>query len=212
MLNINEIFCSFDGEVSSFCQGRRTVFVRLQECNIQCPYCDTKHSTYKKNSLLFENKHILEIIDEYQCDKVTITGGEPLLQANEVLDLVCDLKKNQIQISIETNGSIEIKPLFFSLADSWVVDYKINLAGYKFRFPIKYMDKNDWIKFPIRNENEFIISLTILSELRLINKNFNVAWSAIYPKMNNKKLMDLMNKYKVNGNINIQLHKLLGVK
>ncbi len=217
MLNINEIFCSFDGEVNAFGQGRRTVFVRLQGCNLSppCSYCDTNGSIEDKHVLGFENKHILEIVKEHKCDKVTITGGEPLLQYDAVRDLVCDLKKHGMKISVETNGSIEVDAHLFCIVDSWIVDYKIGLAGYKFQFPIKYMNRNDWIKFPIQSVIDFKISLNVLSDLRSANmtpKDFNVAWSPIYPKMTNEKLMDLMHEYKVDGNLNIQIHKLLGVK
>ncbi len=215
MLNINEIFCSIDGEVNAFGQGRRTVFIRLQGCSLQrnpCKYCDTKDSISNETKHLLTNDEILNIVKEYQCDKVTITGGEPLLQYDKLLDLVCDLKKKQYKISVETNGSINVDPLLFSLVDSWIVDCKLNMKKYAFKFPIHLMRTTDWIKFPIEDEDDFRDSLYFIGHFQETNINFNVAWSAIYPKMTNTQLLDFMIKHKVNGCLNVQLHKLLEVK
>ncbi len=39
-LNVNEIFCSIQGESTQ--AGRRYVFVRLTARNLRCSYCDTR--------------------------------------------------------------------------------------------------------------------------------------------------------------------------
>ena len=49
--------------------------------------------------------NILEIIPE---GKVTITGGEPLLQKDELMRLIASFIGRGQQVSIETNGSILI--------------------------------------------------------------------------------------------------------
>jgi len=39
---ISEIFSSIQGE--GYLAGRRQIFIRLAECNLECSYCDTDHA------------------------------------------------------------------------------------------------------------------------------------------------------------------------
>ena len=211
MLNINDIFCSFDGEVNAFGQGRRTVFVRLQGCNLDppCKWCDTPEAIPITGKPI---SPVLEIIDDFDCDKVTITGGEPLLQTENLLDLICDLKRKDYFISVETNGTFNVDKLMFNLVDSWVVDFKPFYTYSDFKFPYHYMRMSDWIKFVITCEEDFIYSLSGVNGLGILNHKTNFSWAPIYPGMTHTQLANLMMQYKVHGNINVQLHKLLNIK
>ena len=40
-VQISEIFSSIQGE--GYLAGRRQIFIRLSECNLDCSYCDTDH-------------------------------------------------------------------------------------------------------------------------------------------------------------------------
>ena len=213
MISINEIFCSFDGEVNAFGQGRRTVFVRLQGCNLACKWCDQSEAIKSVDiqHQAWSLSEVLRKVDSLECSKVTITGGEPLVQYEALLELICELKKTEYYISVETNGSLDVDSLMVSLVDSWVVDFKPFYEYADFRFPYHLLDMNDWIKFVITNKEDFIESLSAKYEIDM-DKKTNFAWSAVYPHITNTQLADLMMTYKVNGNINVQLHKLLGVK
>lgn len=74
-----EIFDSVEGE------GKRTgymaVFVRFAGCNLRCSYCDTAYSWNVKDAAEVLNlAELLDRIHSYPWKKVTLTGGEPLLQ------------------------------------------------------------------------------------------------------------------------------------
>jgi 7-carboxy-7-deazaguanine synthase len=213
MISINEIFCSLDGEVNAFGQGRRTVFIRFQGCNLACKWCDQPEAI-KSVDIQHYNwtlSEVLRKVDSLECSKVTITGGEPLVQYEALLELICELKKTEYYISVETNGSLNVDPLMVSLVDSWVVDFKPFYEYADFRFPYHLLDMNDWIKFVITNKEDFIESLSVKYEIDM-DKQTNFAWSAVYPHITNTQLADLMMTYKVNGNLNVQLHKLLNVR
>ena len=47
---------------------------------------------------------IIKRVDELNCNLVEITGGEPLLQVDN--ELINELKSNNFEIAIETNGTI----------------------------------------------------------------------------------------------------------
>jgi organic radical activating enzyme len=74
-LRVNEIFYSVQGEGVN--TGMPAVFIRLAGCNMQCPYCDTSHETYREMTL----EEILVEVKKYApCVAIVWTGGEPTLQ------------------------------------------------------------------------------------------------------------------------------------
>ena len=93
-MNVIEIFGSIDGEGSR--QGLLTIFLRLHDCNIRCSYCDTTYS-YGIDST-FTDMTIQEVADTIESlgnHRITITGGEPLLQEAAVVELIDELNRRK---------------------------------------------------------------------------------------------------------------------
>jgi len=109
-LKVNEIFKSVQGE--STLTGFPTIFIRLQECNLRCPWCDTKYSWPEDKGKLMWVEEIMKECDEVgYTGFVCITGGEPLLQKRGVRELADDLRMEDQVVSIETNGGVSIAGL-----------------------------------------------------------------------------------------------------
>src|SRR5210317_280287 len=109
-LKIKEIFTSIDGEVNHLGQGYPSIFIRLADCNLNCSYCDTDYKLDPEQKLSTVNEiinHIQKIFPGY--NKVTITGGEPLVQLVEVSILIDELFKRDYHVSLETNGTFRIE-------------------------------------------------------------------------------------------------------
>ena len=89
-MNVIEIFASIDGEGSR--QGLLTTFLRLHDCNIRCSYCDTTYS-YGIDSVFTEMTvaEVADVIESLGNHRITITGGEPLLQEGAVVKLIDEL-------------------------------------------------------------------------------------------------------------------------
>ena len=104
--NILEIFRSIQGEGKY--AGVKQVFVRFFECNMHCVWCDTPASIgdTTRNYKEFELKDLLTKIDDLKegCHSVSLTGGEPLLQAEFIKELLPHLKKRKLPAYLETNG------------------------------------------------------------------------------------------------------------
>ncbi|MGC9517862.1 MAG: 7-carboxy-7-deazaguanine synthase QueE [Methanomicrobiales archaeon] len=101
---INEIFSSIQGE--GLLLGRRQVFVRFSGCNLDCNYCDTPLS---RNPTLGNEYSVDELYDSVNklvtpdFHSVSLTGGEPLLQADFLRKF---LNEYDFSCLLETNGSL----------------------------------------------------------------------------------------------------------
>ena len=97
---IVEIFHSVQGE--AFHAGIPHVFVRFGNCNLRCEWCDTDFLTYEEMEL----DDIVSKVVSFNCDRVIFTGGEPCMQDLETIGAA--LKKLDINLSVETNGTIVV--------------------------------------------------------------------------------------------------------
>ena len=103
-LIINEIFYSLQGETELV--GLPTVFVRLTGCPLRCRYCDTEYAFTEGLKKTFSE--IDQMISKYNCNRVTITGGEPLAQPscerflNEYCNSIISHLKQVMHIQLKT--------------------------------------------------------------------------------------------------------------
>lgn len=104
---VSEIFRSIQGEGRN--QGRVCTFVRLTGCNLSCAWCDTQYARTGGRTMPFEM--VLDEIMRTGPGYVCITGGEPLLQFEEVCELGKRLNKGGCSVEIETNGTINFREL-----------------------------------------------------------------------------------------------------
>jgi len=100
-LKVCEIFYSLQGEGVKI--GKPAVFLRLSGCNLRCRYCDTKYAWHEGEVRSFEA--IKKELEAYKCRYLVITGGEPLLQANELKGLLKYLD-SKWEYSLETNATL----------------------------------------------------------------------------------------------------------
>jgi 7-carboxy-7-deazaguanine synthase len=124
-VHVSEIFSSIQGE--GMLAGRRQIFVRLMECNLDCRYCDTNFE--KSDICRLESKpgsgtflnlpqplslhKISAIFNDWQSQlpgahhSVSFTGGEPLLHADALAEWFPKIRTS-LPIHLETNGTMHI--------------------------------------------------------------------------------------------------------
>jgi len=100
-MRINEIFYSLQGE--GFLAGVPSVFVRLAGCPLRCRWCDTKYAWSREAGTEYNKEQIIQIVQQWPCRFVVITGGEPMVEPELPL-LVRELKAADKHITIETAG------------------------------------------------------------------------------------------------------------
>lgn len=105
----------------------------MQGCCLKCKYCQNRDTWDIHSGELFHVDEVIKKIEKYKNyilpsgGGVTVTGGEPLLQAKFLITLFKKLKSLNIPTAIDTSGMVdltdEIKELI-SLTDLFLLDIK----------------------------------------------------------------------------------------
>jgi organic radical activating enzyme len=140
-----EIFASLQGEGPS--AGMPVAFVRLSRCNLACTWCDTAYTwRFEGDAGPFGRPHRDGVAFDRKANQVTlspaetaariaamgqnrlvITGGEPLLQAGALAEMLAHLP--DISVEIETNGTVAPPARLDILVDQYNVSPKLAHSG-----------------------------------------------------------------------------------
>jgi organic radical activating enzyme len=140
-----EIFASLQGEGPS--AGMPVAFVRLSRCNLACTWCDTAYTwRFEGDAGPFGRPHRDGVAFDRKANQVTlspaetaariaamgqnrlvITGGEPLLQAGALAEMLAHLP--DISVEIETNGTVAPPPRLDIRVDQYNVSPKLAHSG-----------------------------------------------------------------------------------
>ena len=100
-MQINEYFKGIQGEGSTI--GKPALFIRLSGCNMSCDFCDSKYANDEKGTTWDIDK-LVSIIRDSSQKRVIFTGGEPMLQQDEIGNIIKLLPGYKFEI--ETNGTL----------------------------------------------------------------------------------------------------------
>lgn len=118
--DVAEIFASFQGEGPLV--GVRQVFVRLRGCELSCRYCDTRGSKSLAGDCRIEHEPgtdqwetlsnplplqkvldtVLALSSRFAPHSISTTGGEPLLQADFLAELLPQFKQAGLSTYLDT--------------------------------------------------------------------------------------------------------------
>lgn len=218
------IFESISGEISNIPQGHTCTFLRFQNCNLQgtkdvCPYCDTLNSKFPAKSVGNILEHAWRSYEK--TGALCITGGEPLLYVDTIKILLSGIGVyNRSTIFIETNGTIDFRPLINEC--TLIVDYKFHLLPESITLSwYLQLNNNDFVKFIVGNIEELATAIIAHQNLVSHHCKANFLYSVKVPnKCNNlqtlqamqagsKLILNALHEHKLQGSINVQMHKLL---
>ena len=203
-LIINEIFYSIQGE--SLSSGMPTVFIRLTGCPLRCQYCDTAYAFTEGSKKTFDE--IIGEVKKFNCNNITVTGGEPLSQKNTI-DLLTLLNNLSYNVSIETSNAVSIKNL--DNKTIIILDVKTPASKESDKNIIdnyKYLKSMDQIKFVICDLDDYIWAKDYIFKYNL-HKKCTVLFSPSYDEMDIKILAENMLKDNIPARLQTQLHKVI---
>ena len=145
-----EIFYSIQGEGVSL--GQPSIFVRLSLCNLHCIWCDTdytwnwegtqfehrrdqeaEYQKFRKEEQLIEcdTEAVVEMVRSFPGRRLVLTGGEPMIQQEALVDLMQTLRAidPSYWFEVETNGTLMPEIAFDALVDQYNVSPKLENSG-----------------------------------------------------------------------------------
>ena len=217
-LPINELFETVQGEATF--TGTPSTFVRLQRCDVGCPWCDTKYTweldpaqagtladivskadpspAYASVTI----DQLMMVLMPSRSRHLVLTGGEPCMY--DLTELSGRMIAEGWTVQVETSGTepIRIHPR------AWVtVSPKINMPGGRL-FLADAWERANEIKYPVGKPADveaLLRCIALYGPARMI-------W--LQPLSMSKKATALcMDVARRNGwRISIQTHKFLGVR
>lgn len=153
-MHLIELYKSVQGE-SSFA-GVPCIFVRLAGCNLRCAWCDSEY-TFTGGKPFTHDEIVAQIEALQPCPLIEFTGGEPMLQARELLPLLQRLLDSGYQLMMETSGERPLADV--PKAVHKIVDVKCPGAGAaanSFRMEnLDALTKNDEVKFVLSDRTDY---------------------------------------------------------
>ena len=205
-LTINEIFYSIEGEGKR--AGTPCVFVRTCGCNLMCYYCDTQYAQKLEQGTNLSIEEIVTQISQFNCDKVTLTGGEPLLQPNISL-LIGALMQRGYEVNIETNGSLPLSPFRYDGKLFYTMDWKTAASGctkFMHRENVLYIQKEDVLKFVVGSKEGLEEAKEIIQCLPVLP---HIYISSIHGMHIETEIVDFIKQHNLPAKMQVQLHKIV---
>ena len=149
-MKVLEISKTIQGELPHM--GKPCTIIRLEGCNLQCPYCDVSPEFQVRDMT------VDMIVDEVMVigrREILLTGGEPLIHLG-VKNLLQALYSQGFNILIETNGTVPFDAAIAGNSDVLVMDVKLfdKEAMRAASHNLPWLGAEDAIKFVYRDSLE----------------------------------------------------------
>lgn len=227
-----EIFYTIQGEGKSI--GKPSIFLRTSLCNLHCSWCDTDYTwnwegtpfktrtnkKFKKEEYIVEKsiEDIANIIVKFPCKHLVITGGEPMMQQNELIELMSSIRKdnNDYHFEIETNGTLLPTDKFDQLIDQYNVSPKLSNSNNELKLrekpkPLYFFANNEkaYFKFVINSKTDLNEVLELIDKYKINPGKVYLMPEGINPNQLKEKqqwLVEICKKHGFNYTDRLHIH------
>ena len=179
-MQITEIYSSIQGE-SSYA-GLPCILVRLTGCNLRCDWCDSEYTFTGGRKMTVEEVE-REVRNLEPVQLVEITGGEPMLQEEEVLELMRRLLAASYALLLETSGERPLAKVPKEVAK--IVDVKCPHSGEAGTFRMENLEAltpRDEVKFVLSDRADYEFARDFTREHGLVKRAGAVIFSPAFRK------------------------------
>lgn len=215
-----ELYKSVQGE-SSF-SGLPCIFVRFAGCNLRCAWCDSEY-TFSGGKPFNQDEVVAQIEALAPCRLVEFTGGEPMLQARELLPLMDRLLSAGYALMMETSGERPLAQV--PQAVHKIVDVKCPGAGSaanSFRMEnLATLSANDELKFVLTDRADYEFAKQFIADHGVREKVGGILFSPAFSKtpsplrttenatLDPRTLVEWMMEDGVDARLSLQIHKFI---
>jgi len=226
LFGVNEIFETVQGEATF--TGTPAVFLRLQGCDVGCPWCDTKHTwdlsdedrrptvseiAFRKTGdgrswAETDLAGLLAVLRTYRARHLVITGGEPALY--DLVPLSSALADEGWQVQLETSGTetIRIDERAFV-----TVSPKLGMPGGK-AVKMDALDRADEIKMPVGKQADvdLLIDLLKRADQFMADDHPRSIWLQPLSASPKATALCIEQATRHGFRVSVQTHKFIGVR
>lgn len=155
MISLSEVFHSIEGEGIRI--GMPTLFVRVQGCPYQCPYCDTKYAQAITSKDWIASSDLVEIIRSYEGKEgrhCEFTGGDPSLYTADIIEVIKALP--DWSFTIQAIGDKDLEDDFREVRDRVRFAYDMkdeDATGIHFKVNPANLTERDEVKIIVDDNN-----------------------------------------------------------
>jgi 7-carboxy-7-deazaguanine synthase len=175
---------------------------------MRCVWCDSEYTFTGGDHISIAD--ILKQVDQFACNLVEVTGGEPLAQ-KEALSLIKELCDKQYEVLVETGG-------YVSTADvdrraKLILDVKCPASGEAERNHWPNLEKlradRDEVKFVIADRGDWEYAQDVIKKYDLENRTRAVLISPVWDGIDLQSVADWISTSGLNVRMQLQLHKYI---
>ena len=219
-MHLIELYKSVQGE-SSFA-GLPCIFVRLAGCNLRCAWCDSEY-TFTGGKPFTADEIVAQIEALAPCRLVEFTGGEPMLQARELLPLMRRLLDAGYTLMMETSGERPLEEVPAEVHK--IVDVKCPGAGSaanSFRMSnLDALTLRDEVKFVLSHRADYDFAKAFIAEYDLTKRVGGILLSPAFSKdpsplrttenatLDPRTLVEWMMADGIDARLSLQIHKFI---
>lgn len=205
-LRITEIFLSIQGESSH--AGRPCSFVRLTGCPMRCVWCDSEYTFTGGERISFEE--IFTKLDEFGCNLVEVTGGEPLAQ-KAVFPFITELCDRGYEVLIETGGFVSTENV--DQRAKVILDIKCPASGEAERNHWPNLERLrpdiDEVKFVVADIADWEFAKDVIAKYHLGNRVKEILISPVHGIESLAEISESVSQSGLSVRLNLQLHKYI---
>ena len=214
-LKVAEIYKTIHGELPR--QGMPVTVLRLSGCRSACTWCDSRRF-WEESGRLLSSREIFKQLRGVGLKEILVTGGEPLNQP-ATPGFLGELIEKGYQVTLETDGSFSLKRVPRGVVI--VMDLKTPGSRAKRKSLIsnfQFLKKQDLLKIVVGSKNDYSWASDILMKNRgrigcgVVFSPVFCGKSAKYGKISPRALAKMLLKDNSPYRMQIQLHRILGLK
>lgn len=175
---------------------------------MRCVWCDSEYTFYGGERIAFEE--IFAKLDEFGCELVEVTGGEPLAQRN-VFPFITELCDRGYEALIETGGYASTEKVDPRAAI--ILDIKCPASGESQRNHWPNLERlrpeRDEVKFVIVDLGDWDYAKEIISKYDLANRAKEILVSPVHGIENLREIAEEVSRSGLPVRLNLQLHKYI---
>jgi len=175
---------------------------------MRCVWCDSEYTFTGGEQISFEE--IFAKVDEFGCNLIEVTGGEPLAQKNAV-PLIAELCNRGYEVLIETGGYVSTEDV--DPRAKIIIDIKCPASGEAERNHWPNLERlrgdKDEIKFVVADMADWEFAQNTIAKYDLVNRSKEVLISPVHGLETLTEIAESVSRSGLKVRLNLQLHKYI---